>query len=77
MADCRRFAVWQSPNAAATLAMHNPAIRVISGLSLPLALELVDNQNNMNVDELCEHLTTIAQQTCVVWKHLETAEEDF
>ena len=57
--------------------MHNPAIRVISGLSLPLALELVDNQNNMNVDELCEHLTTIAQQTCVVWKHLETAEEDF
>ena len=64
-------------NAAATLAMHNPAIRVISGLSLPLALELVDNQSSMNVDELCEHLTTIAQQTCVVWKHLETAEEDF
>jgi PTS system sorbose-specific IIA component len=31
-------------NAAATLAMHNPQLRVISGLSLPLALELVDNQ---------------------------------
>ena len=64
-------------NAAATLAMRNPAIRVISGLSLPLALELVDNQSSMNVDELCEHLTTIAQQTCVVWQHLETTEEDF
>lgn len=64
-------------NAAATLAMRNPAIRVISGLSLPLALELVDSQSSMNVDELCEHLTTIAQQTCVVWKTLETTEEDF
>lgn len=64
-------------NAAATLAMRNPEIRVISGLSLPLALELVDNQSSMNVDELCEHLTTIARQTCVVWQHLETTEEDF
>lgn len=64
-------------NAAATLAMRHPAIRVISGLSLPLALELVDNQRTMNVDELCQHLTTIAQQTCVVWQHLETTEEDF
>ncbi|MZQ67874.1 PTS sorbose transporter subunit IIA, partial [Escherichia coli] len=25
----------------------------------------------------CEHLTQIAKQTCVVWKQLETAEEDF
>lgn len=64
-------------NAAATLAMHNPKLRVISGLSLPLALELVDNQTSMNVDELCSHLTTIARQTCVVWQQLETAEEDF
>jgi PTS system sorbose-specific IIA component len=31
----------------------------------------------MNVDELCEHLTTIANNLRVVWKHLETAEEDF
>lgn len=30
-------------NAAAMLAMRNPRLRVISGLSLPLALELVDN----------------------------------
>ena len=50
---------------------------MISGLSLPLALELVDNQDSMNVDELCEHLTQIAKQTCVVWKQLATAEEDF
>jgi len=64
-------------NAAATLAMRNPQLRVISGLSLPLALELVDNQASMNVDELCSHLTTIARQTCVVWQQLETAAEDF
>ncbi|MED8813652.1 mannose/fructose/sorbose PTS transporter subunit IIA [Escherichia marmotae] len=64
-------------NAAATLAMRNPHLRVISGLSLPLALELVDNQDSMNVDELCEHLTQIARQACVVWKQLATAEEDF
>ena len=64
-------------NAAATLAMRNPKLRVISGLSLPLALELVDNQASMNVDELCAHLTTIARQTCVVWQKRETAEEDF
>lgn len=49
-------------NAAAMLAMRNPRLRVISGLSLPLALELVDNQDSMNVDELCEHLTQIAKQ---------------
>ncbi|EPV4635230.1 PTS sorbose transporter subunit IIA, partial [Shigella boydii] len=30
-----------------------------------------------NVDEVCEHLTQIAKQTCVVWKQLATAEEDF
>lgn len=77
MADCRRSAVWQSLECCRYAAMQNPAIRVISGLSLPLALELVDNQSSMNVDELCEHLTTIAQQTCVVWQHLETTEEDF
>ncbi len=53
-------------NAAAMLAIRNPRLRVISGLSLPLALELVDNQDSMNVDELCEHLTQIAKQTCVV-----------
>lgn len=64
-------------NAAATLAMRNPELRVISGLSLPLALELVDNQASMNVDELCTHLTTIARQTCVVWQQPATAEEDF
>ena len=46
-------------------------------LSLPLALELVDNQDSMNIDELCEHLTQIAKQTCVVWRQVATAEEDF
>ena len=64
-------------NAAATLAIGNPNIRVISGLSLPVALELVDNQSSMKVDELCEYLTAIAQNTCVVWQRPETAEEDF
>lgn len=64
-------------NAAATLAMQNPRLRVISGLSLPLALELVDNQSSMNVDELCEHLTQIASQTCVVWQQPITTEEEF
>ena len=59
------------------LAMRNPRLRVISGLSLPLALELVDNQDSMNVDELGEHLTQSAKQTCVVWRQVATAEEDF
>lgn len=27
--------------------------------------------------KLCEHLTQIAKQTCVVWKQLATTEEDF
>ncbi len=63
-------------NAAAMLAMRNPRLRVISGF-LPLALELVDNRDSMNVDELCEHLTQIAKQTCVVWRQVATAEEDF
>ncbi len=31
----------------------------------------------LTVDELCEHLTQIAKQTCVVWKQLATTEEDF
>jgi mannose/fructose-specific phosphotransferase system component IIA len=43
-------------NAAAGLAMRNPQLRVISGLSLPLALELVDNQQTMNAEALCQHL---------------------
>ena len=64
-------------NAGDIVAMRNPRLRVISGLSLPLALELVDNQDSMNVDELCEHLTQIAKQTCVVWRQVATAEEDF
>ncbi|MBK0003554.1 MULTISPECIES: mannose/fructose/sorbose PTS transporter subunit IIA [Erwiniaceae] len=63
-------------NAAAALAMHNPRLRVISGLSLPLALEVVDNQDALNVDALCEHLTAIASQCCVVWQQPETVEED-
>lgn len=64
-------------NAAAGLAMRNPQLRVISGLSLPLALELVDNQQTMNADELCQHLELIASQCCVTWRQPETVEEDF
>jgi PTS system sorbose-specific IIA component len=40
-------------NAAAGLAMRNPQLRVISGLSLPLALELVDNQQTLTAEALC------------------------
>ena len=64
-------------NAAAGLAMKNPRLRVISGLSLPLALELVDNQQTMHAEELCQHLETIASQCCVTWRQPETVEEDF
>ena len=64
-------------NAAAGLAMKNPQLRVISGLSLPLALELVDNQQTMTADALCDHLTAIASQCCVVWRLPQTVEEDF
>ena len=68
-------------NAAAGLAMSNPRLRVISGLSLPLALELVDNQHSKNAEALCDHLTAIASQCCVVWRQPETTpetiEEDF
>ncbi|WBW61160.1 mannose/fructose/sorbose PTS transporter subunit IIA [Klebsiella electrica] len=64
-------------NAAAGLAMKNPQLRVISGLSLPLALELVDNQQTLTADALCTHLMTIASQCCVVWRQPETIEEDF
>jgi len=64
-------------NAAAGLAMRNPQLRVISGLSLPLALELVDNQQPMNAEALCQHLETIASQCCVTWRQPETVEEDF
>jgi len=64
-------------NAAAGLAMKNPLLRVISGLSLPLALELVDNQQAMSADALCDHLTAIASQCCMVWRLPQTVEEDF
>ena len=64
-------------NAAAGLAMKNPQLRVISGLSLPLALELVDNQQAMTADALCDHLTAIASQCCMVWRLPQTVEEDF
>ena len=69
--------VYGDVNAAAGLAMSNPQPRVTSGLSLPLALELVDNQQTMNADELCQHLETIASQCCVTWRQPETVEEDF
>ena len=64
-------------NAAAGLAMRHPQIRVISGLSLPLALELVDNQYTLSADDLCQHLQAIASQCCVVWQQPETVEEEF
>lgn len=64
-------------NAAAGLAMNDPQLRVISGLSLPLALELVDNQQTLTADELCHHLEIIANQCCVTWQQPETPEEEF
>ncbi|CAK9884277.1 MAG: PTS system sorbose-specific EIIA component [Candidatus Erwinia impunctatus] len=64
-------------NAAAGLAMGDPQLSLISGLSLPLALELVDNQQSMNADQLCNHLESISRQCCVIWRLPETVEEDF
>lgn len=64
-------------NAGAMLAMR---ILRPAGNQRPFsaaALELIDNQDSMNVDELCEHLTQIAKQSCVVWRQVATAEEDF
>ena len=75
MADCRRFAVWQY-----MLVMIPAGLLFLICYLFFCRLIIKPNMapmHNMNVDELCEHLTTIAQQTCVVWKHLETAEEDF
>ncbi|OHY45149.1 mannose/fructose/sorbose PTS transporter subunit IIA [Enterobacter roggenkampii] len=63
-------------NAAASLAMKNAKLHVISGLSLPLALEFVDNLQNMSAASLCAHLTAVASQCCVVWQKTETVEED-
>ncbi|NYY80570.1 PTS sorbose transporter subunit IIA [Raoultella planticola] len=63
-------------NAAAGLAMKTRDCGS-SAVSLPLALELVDNQQTLTADALCAHLTTIASQCCVVWRQPETIEEDF
>ncbi len=41
MADCRGFTVRQPVECGSDACMRNPRLRVISGLSLPLALELL------------------------------------
>ena len=69
-------------NAAAGLAMRHPQIRVISGLSLPLALELVDNQHTLSADDLCQHLQALARiddrlihgQVTTVWSKVANAQ---
>ncbi|WP_058912402.1 mannose/fructose/sorbose PTS transporter subunit IIA [Entomohabitans teleogrylli] len=66
-------------NAAVALAMTNPRLQVISGLSLPLALELVDNQQTLEAPALCAHLSEVSQQCCAVWQPSPqlAEEEDF
>ncbi|MFA3777592.1 PTS sugar transporter subunit IIA [Yersinia sp. 1652 StPb PI] len=63
-------------NAAARLAFNNHNIQVISGLSLPLALEIVDNQHSMAVRELADYLLEIGAQCVQSFHHLQNVEEE-
>lgn len=65
-------------NAAAEIAFHNPNIEVVTGMSLPLCLEMVDNLNDMSLSELVEYLCSIGAN-CVVKlnKNIIEDEEDF
>lgn len=65
-------------NAAAEIAFTAENIEVIAGMSLPLCLELVDNLDQLELNELVEHLVT-AGNRCVVplVKKLNDDMEDF
>lgn len=55
MADCRGFTVRQPVECGSDACDAQSSSAGNQRPSLPLALELVDNQDSMNVDELCEH----------------------
>lgn len=68
-------------NAACNLAMRNPNIEVITGLSLPVALEIADNHATMEAAELANYLVEVGR-LCVcsfrsVNNNSQEEEEDF
>ncbi|CNC35231.1 mannose/fructose/sorbose PTS transporter subunit IIA [Yersinia alsatica] len=63
-------------NAAARLAFGNNHIQVISGLSLPLALEIADNQQTMAAEELTDYLLDIGTQCVQSFRHQQCNEEE-
>lgn len=54
-------------NAAAMLAMQNSNIKVITGMSLPMCLEIASNACDMPVDALIPHLVESGQQSIKVF----------
>lgn len=51
-------------NAAAALAQQDPALEVVTGISLPLCLEIADNQHDMSATQLAAHLLEVGK-ACV------------
>lgn len=63
-------------NAASTLAMQQPTIRVITGMSLPLCLEAVSCQDDLNPNELAEHLLEVGLQCVGTFTFTAATEEE-
>ncbi|MEE3661065.1 mannose/fructose/sorbose PTS transporter subunit IIA [Brenneria sp. g21c3] len=63
-------------NAAAMLALKNPQLEVITGISLPLCLEIADNQQGMSARQLAVHLTEIGKACVCSLRDLHTCEEE-
>ncbi len=63
-------------NAAAQLAFGDSRIQVVSGLSLPLALEIADNQHSMDAEELTDYLLDIGAQCVQSFRHQQNIAEE-
>lgn len=64
-------------NAAARLAMENENIEVVSGVNLPLLLEIVSNRSSKELDDMMDLIKEIAPQTIKSFREsLVIAEED-
>ncbi len=63
-------------NAAARLAFGDSRIQVVSGLSLPLALEIADNQHSMDAEELTDYLLEIGAQCVQSFCHQQNIAEE-
>ncbi|WP_042806611.1 mannose/fructose/sorbose PTS transporter subunit IIA [Yersinia massiliensis] len=63
-------------NAAARLAFGDSRIQVVSGLSLPLALEIADNQHSMAAEELTDYLLEIGAQCVQSFRHQQNIAEE-